>query len=117
LAQPACTGQIGTTGSNAGASGDKDADTNGDGDSDTSTSSDPTSPGDPTAEQPTDTPLENDPTAVAAACAAKNGVLDVGRTRLRRMTRDQFNNTVSDLIGATGEPASAITPDERIGPF
>ena len=50
LAQPACTGQIGTTGSNAGASGDKDADTNGDGDSDTSTSSDPTSPGDPTAD-------------------------------------------------------------------
>ncbi|HWO09767.1 MAG TPA: DUF1588 domain-containing protein [Polyangiaceae bacterium] len=36
---------------------------------------------------------------------------------MRRLTRDQFNNTVADLIGASGEPANAIAPDEKIGPF
>lgn len=38
-------------------------------------------------------------------------------TRLRRLTRDQFNNTVRDLFGVTGDPASGIAQDERIGPF
>ncbi len=45
------------------------------------------------------------------------GGLSVGRTRLRRMSRSQFNHTVRDLLGITGTPADAISPDERIGPF
>ena len=53
----------------------------------------------------------------AAACAASNGVLNAGLTPARRLTRDQFNNTVRDLIGATGTPADALGPDEKIGPF
>ena len=53
----------------------------------------------------------------ATACAASGGALNAGLTPLRRLTRDQFNNTVRDLIGATGTPGDALGPDERIGPF
>jgi hypothetical protein len=56
-----------------------------------------------------------DPTV--AACMASNGALNAGLTPARRLTRDQFNNTVRDLIGATGTPADALGPDEKIGPF
>ncbi len=56
-----------------------------------------------------------DPTA--AACTASNGALNAGLTPTRRLTRDQFNNTVRDLLGATGTPADALALDERIGPF
>jgi hypothetical protein len=38
-------------------------------------------------------------------------------TPLRRLTRDQYNNTVQDLIGATGQPADNLSDDEKIGPF
>src|SRR4051812_23164285 len=41
-----------------------------------------------------------DPTI--AACAASNGALDAGLTPARRLTRDQYNHTVRDLLGATG---------------
>ena len=54
---------------------------------------------------------------VVAACTASNGALNAGLTPARRLTRDQFNNTVRDLIGATGTPADALAPDEKIGPF
>ena len=114
-AQVACTGEIGTKGD--GGTDAASVSTNGSGVPETPIDPDPQNPGDPNPEEPVETPLQNDPAAVAAACAAKNGVLDVGRTRLRRMTRDQFNNTVGDLMGAADDPASAITPDERIGPF
>ncbi|HEX6765099.1 MAG TPA: DUF1587 domain-containing protein, partial [Polyangiaceae bacterium] len=50
-------------------------------------------------------------------CAQNMGVLKVGRTRLRRLTRSELNNTLRDLVGATGNPAAAIAPDEQIGPF
>ena len=65
----------------------------------------------------TDGSPPTDPDALAEACAAKSGVLDVGLTRVRRLTRDQFDNTVADLLGADGEPANAIAPDEKVGPF
>ena len=45
---------------------------------------------------------------VAAACMASNGALNAGLTPARRLTRDQFNNTVRDLLGATGTPADAL---------
>jgi len=54
---------------------------------------------------------------VAAACMASNGLLNAGLTPARRLTRDQFNNTVRDLIGATGTPADGLALDEKIGPF
>jgi hypothetical protein len=46
-----------------------------------------------------------------------NGALSDGLTRLRRLTRDQFNNTVAELVQASGTPADRLNPDERIGPF
>jgi hypothetical protein len=54
---------------------------------------------------------------VVAACMSSNGALNAGLTPARRLTRDQFNNTVRDLLGATGTPADALAPDEKIGPF
>jgi len=54
---------------------------------------------------------------IAAACTASNGALNAGLTPARRLTRDQFNNTVRDLLGVTGTPADALALDERIGPF
>jgi hypothetical protein len=65
----------------------------------------------------TDPPLDNTPDGVAEACAATNGVLNTGVTRLRRMTRTQLNNTIRDLVGVTGSPANGLAPDEHIGPF
>jgi hypothetical protein len=50
-------------------------------------------------------------------CAQAMGELRVGRTRLRRLTRAQLDNTLRDLVGATGNPANAVAPDEQIGPF
>ncbi|HTV17869.1 MAG TPA: DUF1592 domain-containing protein [Polyangiaceae bacterium] len=41
----------------------------------------------------------------------------VGLTKLRRLTRSEFNHTVRDLIGIDSSPADVISPDERIGPF
>ncbi len=57
------------------------------------------------------------PDDVERDCTAMNGVMNEGLTRLRRMTRVEYNNTVRDLVGAGGAPADAISPDERIGPF
>ena len=39
--------------------------------------------------------------------------LNAGLTPARRLTRDQFNNTVRDLLGATGTPADALAPTRR----
>jgi hypothetical protein len=51
-------------------------------------------------------------------CAMETGdAIRVGRTRLRRLTRSQFEHTVRDLVGATGTPAQGISPDETVGPF
>jgi len=53
----------------------------------------------------------------ATACAASKGVLNAGLTPARRLTRDEYNNTVRDLLGTTGTPADALGQDEKIGPF
>jgi hypothetical protein len=51
-------------------------------------------------------------------CSMETGnAIRVGRTRLRRLTRTQFEHTVRDLLGATGSPAAGISPDETVGPF
>jgi hypothetical protein len=57
----------------------------------------------------------SDPSTLA--CGDPTAAIQIGRTRLRRMTRTQLDNTVRDLIGDTSDPAAAISPDERIGPF
>src|SRR5262245_54408688 len=58
---------------------------------------------------------EQEPAALA--CAMSGGKLNAGVSPLRRLTRDQYNNTVRDLIGATGTPADMLAEDEKIGPF
>lgn len=51
-------------------------------------------------------------------CATQTGdALRVGRTRLRRLTRTELDHTVRDLLNVTDNPASALTPDEYVGPF
>jgi len=64
-----------------------------------------------------DGPLPTTPDELEEACTAMNGAVNAGVTRLRRLTRLQLTNTVRDLIGATGDPGSALAPDEHIGPF
>jgi hypothetical protein len=49
----------------------------------------------------------------AAACAD----VSVGVSPLRRLTRSQYDNTVRDLLGVTGSPSAALTPDEKAGAF
>jgi hypothetical protein len=54
---------------------------------------------------------------VSDTSCIEDGTLRIGRTRLRRMTRSQLDHTVRDLLGTTGNPANAVSPDESIGPF
>lgn len=57
------------------------------------------------------------PTQLAEQCAKNNGALNAGVTPLRRLTRDQFKNTVRDLIGVSSDAADNLPDDEKIGPF
>ena len=41
----------------------------------------------------------------------------VGVSPLRRLTRSQYNNTIRDLLGIEGDPASELAPDEKVGAF
>ncbi|MEM6989930.1 MAG: DUF1592 domain-containing protein, partial [Myxococcota bacterium] len=41
----------------------------------------------------------------------------VGPTPLRRLTRDEYNNVVADLLGDTTRPADAFAGDEAVGGF
>nr|PZN22898.1 MAG: cellulose-binding protein [Pseudomonadota bacterium] len=81
----------------------------------------PTTPPDPGSEPGTPGPsAPTDPTLpdpMAQACAESNGVLNVGLTKLRRLTRDQLDNTVRDLLGVTGDPGFALGPEGRLRPF
>jgi Protein of unknown function (DUF1588)/Protein of unknown function (DUF1592)/Protein of unknown function (DUF1595)/Protein of unknown function (DUF1585)/Protein of unknown function (DUF1587) len=62
-------------------------------------------------------PLPTDRDGVATACAEKAGVLDTGRTPLRRLTRAELDNSVRSLLGVEAAAATSVTPDERMGPF
>lgn len=64
------------------------------------------SPGTPGAESPAPSEACNDASEI-----------DVGLSKMRRLTRVQLNNTLRDLLGVVGEPASVLVPDERVGPF
>ena len=63
------------------------------------------------------TAVPTDPDELVEACEARSGQLTLGLTKLRRLTRRQLDNTLADLVGSTSEPAQALAPDEKIGPF
>jgi Protein of unknown function (DUF1592)/Protein of unknown function (DUF1588)/Protein of unknown function (DUF1585)/Protein of unknown function (DUF1595)/Protein of unknown function (DUF1587) len=60
-------------------------------------------------------PLVGD--VVNELCAQSGSTLTVGRSLLRRITRVQYDNTVRDLLNVSGSPASALSADEKMGPF
>jgi hypothetical protein len=49
----------------------------------------------------------------AEQCAAPS----VGVSPLRRLTRSQYDNTIRDLLGITGNPSEKLAPDEKVGAF
>jgi hypothetical protein len=51
-----------------------------------------------------------------AACEAKKGVLDTGRTPLRRLTRLEVDNSIRALLKVEAK-AESVAADERMGPF
>src|SRR5690606_17395854 len=65
------------------------------------------------------------PEQAAAALPARSAVVErcaergdtVGTSRLRRITREAYANSVSDLLGVQLSTARSIEPDESIGPF
>jgi hypothetical protein len=52
-------------------------------------------------------------TGPVASCETPNA----GPTSLRRLTAQQYANTVRELVGYSGDAALAFSPDERVGPF
>jgi hypothetical protein len=51
------------------------------------------------------------------ACKPTNTQRAVPRVPLRRLTRDEYNNSVRDLLGDTSSPAKLFAADERSGRF
>ena len=45
------------------------------------------------------------------------GTPQVGMTDLRRLTGEQYDNTIRDLLGLDVQLSADFSPDERIGPF
>jgi hypothetical protein len=62
-------------------------------------------------------PLPTDRDGVAEACKAKGGVLETGRTPLRRLTRTELDNSIRALLQVDAAAATSVTPDEKMGPF
>ena len=52
-----------------------------------------------------------------AQCAAQASGLNIGRSRLARLTRTQVAHTLRDLLSVTGNLTDALTPDQSVGPF
>lgn len=61
--------------------------------------------------------LPQDRDGVMAACASKEGVIDTGRTPLRRLTRSELDRSLSLLLGIDAKARETLTPDEKMGPF
>lgn len=53
---------------------------------------------------PSETPLDCSKTQVAFS-------------PLRRLTREQYDNAIRDLLGGEGQPSQALSPDEKLGAF
>jgi uncharacterized protein DUF1592/uncharacterized protein DUF1588/uncharacterized protein DUF1585/uncharacterized protein DUF1595/uncharacterized protein DUF1587 len=62
-------------------------------------------------------PVPTDQDGVASACKAKAGVVDTGRTPLRRLTRAELDNSVRALLQVDAAASASVTPDEKMGPF
>ncbi|HVY32008.1 MAG TPA: DUF1588 domain-containing protein [Polyangiaceae bacterium] len=62
-------------------------------------------------------PLPTDRDLVANACRAKSGVIDTGRTPLRRLTRGEIDNSVRALLQVEAGARDKVTPDEKMGAF
>lgn len=56
---------------------------------------------------------DGDPDDPASLCMDA----DVGVTSLRRLTAEQYDHTIRDLLGLDGGYTAAFSPDERIGAF
>jgi Protein of unknown function (DUF1592)/Protein of unknown function (DUF1588)/Protein of unknown function (DUF1595)/Protein of unknown function (DUF1585)/Protein of unknown function (DUF1587) len=98
----ACTGEI--TGGSGGPAGQNPQNTGAD-------------PGTMTATGTAGGPLPTDRDGVATACKAKAGVLETGRTPLRRLTRTELDNSIRTLLQVEAAAATSVTPDEKMGPF
>lgn len=61
--------------------------------------------------------LPKDRDGILQACAAKAGVVDTGRTPLRRLTRSEIDRSISVLLGVDAKARETLTPDEKMGPF
>lgn len=112
----ACSGGVGTEGEppvTQGPSGATTTDTQG-------VTGTATTGAEPDPDPPATTTTGGDPPVggeeVKSLCAQQT-TPTIGRTLLRRMTRQQYDNTVNDLLGVEGEPAANISPDEKVGPF
>ena len=68
----------------------------------------PVAPGGSTATAP-----GSKPATVAMACATRA----MGPSPMRRLTRDEYNNSVAALLGDTSAPADAFAPDSQVGIF
>jgi hypothetical protein len=51
------------------------------------------------------------------ADAPPGGALAMGGYHMMRLTSAEYDHTVHDLLGDTTRPASAFSPDEKVGPF
>lgn len=70
--------------------------------------------GDSAGDPPTRSGDEVVPPPLDQACS---GVSDPGSTPFRRLTRDEYDNTLRDLLGDTTRPGRAFPPDETLGGF
>lgn len=73
--------------------------------------------GSPNGMAPSGGELPKDREGIMDACAAKQGVVDSGRTPLRRLTRSELDRTLSRLLGVDAGAQQTLTPDEKMGPF
>lgn len=77
----------------------------------------PTVPTNDSVEPPTPSGTTDGQLPAASQTCTNAAQVDVGLSKMRRLTRTQLNNTLRDLLGIEGQPASVLVPDERIGPF
>ncbi len=54
---------------------------------------------------------------IPSVCLDDSAPAMVGLTKLRRLTRDQLDAVVRDLLGLEARAAATLSPDERMGPF
>jgi hypothetical protein len=63
---------------------------------------------------PGETDGRSSPTGSGPGGTVASGKQQIGASSsLRRMTREEYNNTVRDLLGDTTEPANQFSPDEK----